>query len=103
MLDQRERWVHDRNLRQHGTRNGTNEVYSRSMAGRPGTRTKRGAGSIEKLPSGALRVRVYAGLDPLTKRRHELIEIIQPGPSAAREAEAARVRFVNQINERRNP
>jgi hypothetical protein len=73
------------------------------MAGRPGTRTKRGTGSIEKLPSGALRVRVYAGLDPLTKRRHELIEIIQPGPHAAREAEAARVRFVNQINERRDP
>jgi integrase len=73
------------------------------MAGRPGARTKRGTGSIEKLPSGALRVRVYAGLDPLTKRRHELIEMIQPGPNAAREAEAARVRFVNQINERRNP
>ncbi|MEK6442121.1 hypothetical protein [Pseudonocardia sp. T1-2H] len=29
--------------------------------------------------------------------------IVQPGPNAAREAEAARVRFVNQINERRNP
>jgi hypothetical protein len=97
--DQRKRWVHDRNLRQHGT----NEVSSRSMAGRPGARTKRGTGSIEKLPSGALRVPVYAGLDPLTKRRHELIEIIQPGPHAAREAEVARVRFVNQINERRNP
>jgi hypothetical protein len=39
------------------------------MAGRPGARTKRGTGSIEKLPSGALRVGVYAGLDPLTKRR----------------------------------
>jgi hypothetical protein len=73
-LDQRKRWVHDRNLRQHGT----NEVYSRSIAGRPGTRTKRGTGSIEKLPSGVLRVRVYAGLDPLTKRRHELIEIGRP-------------------------
>jgi hypothetical protein len=81
-LDQRKRWVHDRNLRQHGT----NEVYSRSMAGRPGTRTERGTGSIEKLPSGALRVRVYAGLDPLTKRRHELIEIIPPGPQAAHAA-----------------
>jgi integrase len=73
------------------------------MAGRPGARTKRGTGSIEKLPSGALRVGVYAGLDPLTQRRHELIEMIQPGPNAAREAEAARFRFVNQINERRNP
>jgi hypothetical protein len=52
------------------------------MAGKPGTRTKRATGSIEKLQSGALRVRVYAGLDPLTKRRHELIEIVPPGPQA---------------------
>ncbi|SDH03158.1 tyrosine-type recombinase/integrase [Pseudonocardia oroxyli] len=73
------------------------------MAGKPGTRTKRATGSIEKLPSGALRVRVYAGLDPLTKRRHELIEIVPAGPQAEKEAEAARVRFVHQINERRNP
>jgi hypothetical protein len=51
------------------------------MVGRPGTRTKRGTGGIEKLPSGALRVRVYAALDPLTKRRHELIVIIHPGPT----------------------
>jgi hypothetical protein len=52
------------------------------MAGKPGTRTKRATGIIEKLPSGALRVRVHAGLDPLTKRRHELIEIVPPGPQA---------------------
>jgi hypothetical protein len=37
---------------------------------------RRTRGSIDKLPSGALRVRVYAGVDPVSKRRHDLIEII---------------------------
>ncbi|SDH44043.1 hypothetical protein [Pseudonocardia oroxyli] len=71
------------------------------MAGKPGTHSKRATGSIEKLPSGALRVRVYAGVDPLSKRCHELIEIDRPGPQVEKEAEAVRVRFVHQINERR--
>ncbi len=33
-----------------------------------------------QLPSGALRVRVYAGVDPVTRRRHDLIEIVPAGP-----------------------
>jgi hypothetical protein len=37
-------------------------------------------GGIDELPSGALRVRVYAGLDPVSKRRHYLTEIIAAGP-----------------------
>jgi integrase len=37
---------------------------------------KRERGSIDELPSGALRVRVYAGTDPITKRRHDLVEVI---------------------------
>jgi hypothetical protein len=51
---------------------------------------KRRRGAIDTLPSGALRVRVYAGSTPLTGRRHDLVEVIQPGPNAAREAEKAR-------------
>jgi integrase len=43
---------------------------------------KRERGSIDELPSGALRVRVYAGTDPITKRRHDLVEVIPPGPKA---------------------
>jgi integrase len=31
-------------------------------------------------------VRVYAGVDPVTKRRHDLVEIIPPGPQAERKA-----------------
>jgi len=66
---------------------------------RPG----RDRGSIDELPSGALRVRVYAGRDPVTKRRHDLIEIIPPGPDTERRARAARDRLISQIEERRNP
>jgi hypothetical protein len=37
------------------------------------------------LPSGAYRVRVYAGLDPLTGKRNYLTEVVPPGPKAASE------------------
>jgi integrase len=66
-------------------------------------RSARQRGSIDELPSGALRVRVYARVDPVTKRRHDLIEIIPPGPGAERKAKAARDRMVNSVAERRNP
>jgi hypothetical protein len=44
-----------------------------------GATTGRQRGQIEQLPSGSLRVTVYAGVDPLTKRRHYLHEVIPPG------------------------
>ncbi len=68
-----------------------------------GPPTQRSRGSIDELPSGALRVRVYAGLDPVSKRRHYLTEIIAAGPGADRRARAARDRLVSQVEERRNP
>ncbi|MGH3864697.1 MAG: tyrosine-type recombinase/integrase [Pseudonocardiaceae bacterium] len=64
---------------------------------------RRQRGSIDELLSGALRVRVYAGVDPVTGRRHDLIEIIPAGPGAERRAEEARVRLLAEIQERRNP
>ncbi len=66
-------------------------------------RRKRTRGSIDMLPSGALRVRVHAGRDPVTKRRHDLVEIIPPGPTAKTVAEKARTRLLNQVDERRHP
>jgi integrase/DNA-binding transcriptional regulator YhcF (GntR family) len=66
-------------------------------------RSRRHRGSIDRLASGALRVRVYAGIDPVTKRRYDLTEVIPPGPKAEARAEAARVRLVNEVYERRNP
>jgi len=66
-------------------------------------RATRSRGGIGRLPSGALRVRVYAGIDPVTKRRHYLTEVIRPGPKAQRQAEQARTRLQNQVDERRSP
>jgi len=48
-------------------------------------------------------VRVYASLDPVTKRRHYLTEIIPASAKADEQAETVRTRLVNEINERRNP
>ncbi len=64
---------------------------------------KRARGEIETLPSGALRVRVYAGTDPITGKRHNLVETVPPGPAAAREAEKVRTKLLNQVDEQRNP
>jgi integrase len=66
-------------------------------------RKRRTRGEIEVLPSGSLRVKVYAGMDPLSGRRHYLTEVIPSGPTAAREAEQARTRLLNQVDEGRNP
>src|SRR6476660_7379174 len=64
---------------------------------------KRTRGEIETLPSGSLRVRVYAGTDPLSGKRHYLTETIPAGPKAAKEAEKARTRLLGQVDENRNP
>lgn len=71
------------------------------------TRVKAGRqrqrGAIDELPSGALRVRVYAGKDPVSGRRNDLVEIIEPGSKQAARAEAARARLLNQVDEQRSP
>lgn len=64
---------------------------------------KRARGSIDVTPSGSLRVRVFAGYDSVSKKRHYLMEWIPPGPDAEKEAEKARIRLINQVDERRNP
>jgi hypothetical protein len=60
-------------------------------------------GEIEARASGSLRVRVYAGVDALTGRRHYLTESVPAGPKAYEEAEKIRRRLVNQVDEQRNP
>jgi integrase len=67
------------------------------------TRRKRQRGEIESLPSGSLRVRVYAGIDPISRKRHYLTEVIPPGKDAARQAEKVRTRFLAEVDDRRNP
>ncbi|OZM82998.1 tyrosine-type recombinase/integrase [Pseudonocardia sp. MH-G8] len=68
-----------------------------------GTAGRRQRGEIETLPSGSLRVRVYAGIDPLTGKRHHLTEIVPPGARAAKAAEKARTRLLAEVDEQRNP
>ena len=74
----------------------------REVVTRAGPRQRR-RGNVRVLPSGALQVRVSAGNDPITGKRNELVEVIPPGPRAATEAEAARTRLLNQVDERRHP
>src|ERR1700704_2680876 len=61
-------------------------------------------GVIDVRPSGALRVRVDAGIDPVTGKRHRLVEHV-PAETPDKEAVAEQilVRLVNQVNERRHP
>ncbi|MEV1292758.1 tyrosine-type recombinase/integrase [Pseudonocardia sp. NPDC049635] len=66
-------------------------------------RSTRPRGSIEELPSGSLRVAVYAGIDPVSKRRHYLRETVPAGPNAQREAEKTMRRLATQVDERRSP
>ncbi|HEX6402428.1 MAG TPA: tyrosine-type recombinase/integrase [Pseudonocardiaceae bacterium] len=66
-------------------------------------RNRRQRGGIEELPSGGLRVYVYAGTDPLTGRRHYLRESIPAGPHAQAEADKAMRRLATEVDERRNP
>jgi hypothetical protein len=42
---------------------------------------------IDALPPGALRVRVYRGMDPIAKRQMYLTEVVRPGPKAGDQAE----------------
>jgi integrase len=73
------------------------------MARRTDGRGRRQAGQIEMLPSGALRVRVYAGIDPVTRKRHYLNETVPSGPGAEREAKKVLARLVADVYDRRHP
>lgn len=64
---------------------------------------RRARGRVETLPSGALRVKVYTGYDPISGRRNYLTETVPAGKDAPSLAEKARTRLLNQVDERRNP
>ena len=53
---------------------------------------------VDQLP-GDFRVRVYAAPDTLTGKRHDLTEVVPPGPRAAAEAEKVRARLLNQVDD----
>lgn len=60
-------------------------------------------GSIGRLPSASLRVRVYAGANPVTGRPRYLTQTIPAGPNAGEEAEAACRRLLDRVREGRAP
>lgn len=66
-------------------------------------RATRPRGTVEELPSGARRVRVYAGIDPVTKRQNYLRETVPAGPNADREAQKVLRRLASQVDEQRHP
>lgn len=67
------------------------------------TKRKSREPAVDVLPSGTLRVRVYPGVDPISKREIYLTETVRAKPNAEREAKKVRTRLPNQVNERRNP
>ncbi|MFJ5992644.1 tyrosine-type recombinase/integrase [Lentzea sp. NPDC092896] len=74
------------------------------MTGRKAGPKTRQRGRIEELPSGSLRVVVYAGQDALTGKRNYRHEVI-PGNSQEswNEAERAKTRILNEVDEQRAP
>lgn len=64
---------------------------------------RRSRGEIEELPSGSLRVRVYAGIDPFSGKRHYLQEIVPGGARSRKEAEKVRIRLCAEIDDKRSP
>src|SRR4051794_24080297 len=66
---------------------GANLVRTAVPVGQARPSSKRQRGSIETLPSGSLRVKVYAGYDPVPSRRHHLDEMVPAGTRPAAEAE----------------
>jgi integrase len=66
-------------------------------------RTARAQGHIEKLKSGSLRVRVYAGHDKLLHKPLYLIKTISAGPDAEERAEQVRTEFLEQVRVGNHP
>ncbi|WP_125727501.1 hypothetical protein [Kibdelosporangium aridum] len=71
-----------------------------SLVNTAGRRTRR-RGGIDILPSGSLRVRVYAGLALDTRRPRYLSETVPSGPDAEQKAEQARLRLICTVDKQR--
>jgi integrase len=72
-----------------------------STASTDGIAGSRRRGSIDILPSGSLRVRVYAGISQDTRRPRYLAETVRSGPTAEEEAEEVRLRLVRIVDQQR--
>ena len=81
---------------------GTKLLTMCGMAKRDGKK-KRQPGNDETLPSGSIRVRVYAGIDPVTNVARYLRETVPPGPDQKREVERVKAEFIAQVRAQRHP
>lgn len=72
------------------------------MAGQS-RKPSRQRGSIRRLPSGSLQVRVYAGIDHVTKDDLYLTEVVPVCPRQEKEADKTWTRLLSQVDEKRNP
>jgi hypothetical protein len=83
-----------------GTTRGkaTTTKKQRSRSGHAAGRS-RPRGSIDRLDSGSLRVRVDAGADPITGKRHRPTVIVAPGPDDEHQAEVALTRLLNEVDD----
>ncbi|HVD88508.1 MAG TPA: hypothetical protein VNB91_06420, partial [Jatrophihabitantaceae bacterium] len=61
-------------------------------------KTRSVEGYIERLPSGSVRVGVYAGTDLVSGKHLYLRELVKAGPDVEGRAEAVRVRLVDQVS-----
>lgn len=64
-------------------------------------RLERSRGGVEKLSSGALRVKVSAGFDPITECRHSLAEVVPAGSGAHPEPGKVSPPPLHDVDERR--
>ena len=48
-------------------------------------------------------MKVHAGTDPITGKRHDLTDTIPTGPTAKRDAQKALTRLLGELDEKRNP
>lgn len=65
--------------------------------------SRRRRGEIVQLPSGSLQVRVFAGADPVSGKRHYILETVAAGPKARAEAEKVRTRLLAEVDADKQP
>src|ERR1051325_8344937 len=91
-------------IRSRRATHGASQGYPGSMSAAKARKKTKQRGEILTLPSGSLKVRVYAGIDPLTGKKNFLTETLpRTTPDLEREAERVRTKFLNQVDERRAP
>ena len=85
---------------------GLDWAYDPFVASSANAPDRRRRGNIEWLPSGSARVKVYAGIDPVTSRENYLRELVRARRTqkeTEREAEKVLTKLLNQVDERRSP